>query len=180
MKKLSFILIAMAVVYQSASAQGFGYGVKAGVNVSSMSDFVNSRSIAGFTGGVFAELKLLPIFGVSADILYSRQGVKGETAAVNTTTKTDYLNIPILANYYIFPGLAVKAGLQPGFLLGARQSGESIRNAFKTADLMIPIGISYKLPLLGLIFDARYNIGTVDVFKGSKNNFFSFTAGWRL
>lgn len=189
MKKLSFILIAMAVVYQSASAQGFGYGVKAGVNVSSMSDFANSKSIAGFTGGFFAELKLIPILGVSADILYSRQGVKsdevisGDVRIHATTVKTDYLNIPILANYYILPGLAVKAGLQPGFLLGARQDGRSIKSDFKTVDLTVPVGVSYKLPLIGLIFDARYNIGVTNVIKegpSSRNNFFSLTVGRRL
>ena len=34
--------------------------------------------------------------------------------------RLNYLNIPILANFYVTKGLALKAGIQPGFLIGSK------------------------------------------------------------
>ena len=33
-----------------------------------------------------------------------------------------FLNIPILANFYVWKGLAIKAGLQPGFKLYSKEN----------------------------------------------------------
>lgn len=186
MKKFIFSVVAAVAVCTVTSAQsyGFGMGAKAGINVSSMSNFKDSRAIVGFTGGIFADLRLTRCFGLSADVLYSREGVRYKEANANVTLRTDYLNVPILANYYIVPGLAVKTGLQTGFLLAANRNSHgtqvNVKSNFRNADLTIPVGLSYEL-VCGLIFDARYNFGVINVAKtggDTNNNFFSLTAGW--
>ena len=49
----------------------FGFGVKVGLNVSSMSDLDDSNSKPGFTAGVFADYRFNDWFALSADLLLS-------------------------------------------------------------------------------------------------------------
>lgn len=113
-------------------AKDFSYGLKAGLNIASLSyddseikmnDYVKSRM--GLTIGAFGTLKLGTDLGVSLELLYSQQGCEFDqfiTDALGITSfKMDYLNIPILLNWYVpgATGLSVKAGLQPAFLLSS-------------------------------------------------------------
>ena len=98
--------------------------------------------------------------------------------------KTDNLNIPILANFYLVKGLAVKAGIQPGFLLKAKNNDVDVKAAYKKADVAVPVGVSY-LFNCGLILDARYNIGLTSLAKdtfgdNNQNRLFQLSAGWRF
>ena len=99
----------------------------------------------------------------------------------NGTLKLDYINIPILANVYVVKGLALKAGIQPGFCINKKVSiggvSVDIDEAFKqadtnykinTVDFSIPIGLSYEYN--GLIIDARYNLGVTKVASGYVEN----------
>ena len=180
MKKILLTLMAACAVFSFASAQetGFGFGVKAGVNISNQTLDDAAKYKAGFTGGIFADYRTCNWFAVSVDVLYSRQGTKGEGVKV----KTDNLNIPILANFYLVKGLAVKAGIQPGFLLKAKNNDVDVKAAYKKADVAVPVGVSY-LFNCGLILDARYNIGVTNLAKNTgytRNSVFAVTAGWRF
>lgn len=194
MKKLGFILVALVMVYQSTSAQGYGLGVKAGLNVSNVSNIIDTQNKPGFTGGIFVYIKVIPLVSISADVLYSNQGYKSNGLLFGGDGKLalHYINFPVLANFYVFRGLAVKTGLQPGFLMAARRTvteanrsvTTSVKHLYHNADLSIPVGISYEMLLLiGLIFDARYNFGVTNIFKEGNtahNNFFSLTAGLKF
>ena len=164
MKKVLLSIAALFTVATYASAQetGFGFGPKVGINLS------NQTLLDG-------DYKT----GLTADVLYSRQGTKGEGVKV----KTDNLNIPILANFYLVKGLAVKAGIQPGFLLKAKNNDVDVKAAYKKADVAVPVGVSY-LFNCGLILDARYNIGLTSLAKDkdivTRNSVFAITAGWRF
>ena len=179
MKKVLLSIAALFTVATYASAQetGFGFGPKVGINLSNQT-LLDGDYKTGLTAGVFADYRFSNLFALSADVLYSRQGAKGDDAKI----KTDNLNIPILANFYLVKGLAVKAGVQPGFLLGAND----MKDAFKTFDLAVPVGVSYDFNC-GLILDARYNIGVTKVAKAEysddskiRNSVFAVTAGWRF
>lgn len=91
----------------------FGFGVKVGLNVSSMSDLDDSNSKPGFTAGVFADYRFNDWFALSADLLYSREGTTIKSDGYKLTMKSNYLNIPILANFYVLDKLAFKVGVQP-------------------------------------------------------------------
>jgi hypothetical protein len=107
-----------------------------------------------------------------------------------TSIKLDYLNIPILINWYLpwVEGLTIKGGLQPAFLLsssvdyGNVSVGMDDSDSFETFDFAIPLGVSYELDF-GLLLDVRYNIGMTDIYKdGSKgkNAVFQITLGYRF
>ena len=95
----------------------------------------------------------------------------------------DYINIPILANYYITKGLAVKAGIQPAFKVKAeaKVDGKSYdMDGSKSFDLSIPVGLSYEIS--DFVIDARYNWGMTKLLEGfdSKNTVFQFTVGYKF
>lgn len=204
MKKILLFAAAAVLTATAASAQ-FKMGAKVGANMSNLSnikfDDTKVQSRFGLTAGVFAEYALSEKFALSADVLYSQQGnvLKAKEGNDKMTNKYDYLNIPVLANYYVFDGFAVKAGLQPGMLLSAKSKytgstdGEydgttdlKKEKAVETFDLAIPVGVSYELPM-GLQFDARYALGMLktnkikdDGEKDSKNGVFSLTVGYKF
>lgn len=174
-----------------ASAQtGFGWGVKGGLNLTGVSNFEHSQTKTGFVVGAFADYRFTDHFALSADVLYSRQGVSfGKEEDVRTKERLNYLNVPILANYYIVGGLAVKAGIQPGFLLNskavAKQDGNTVKSdieGLSGADFSIPVGVSYDCPF-GIILEARYNIGVSNIASeggSSRNSVFSIMVGYRF
>ena len=106
----------------------FGFGVKVGLNVSSMSDLDDSNSKPGFTAGVFADYRFNDWFALSADLLYSREGTTIKSDGYKQTMKSNYLNIPILANFYVLDKLAFKVGVQPGIFLSAKIKDNSSGN----------------------------------------------------
>ena len=186
MKQILLTLMAACAVFSFASAQetGFGFGVKAGVNISNQTLDDAAKYKAGFTGGIFADYRTCNWFAVSVDVLYSRQGSKIENSDIKL--RTDYLNIPVLANFYLTRGMALKTGVQPGFLLAAKAKEGDVKvdakNIYKTFDLSIPVGLSYDFKF-GLILDARYNIGVTNLAKDAgctRNSVFAVTAGWRF
>ena len=98
MKKILLTLMAACAVFSFASAQetGFGFGVKAGVNISNQTLDDAAKYKAGFTGGVFVDYRTCNWFAVSVDVLYSRQGSKIENSDIKL--RTDYLNRQFLSD----------------------------------------------------------------------------------
>ena len=115
------------------------------------------------------------------------QGAKEKVEGVDCTMKLDYLNVPILANVYVAPGLAVKLGIQPGFKLSAKAkaevsgaSAETDLDDIKGFDLAIPVGVSYQYQ--NIVLDARYNWGVTKIMDDvdSKNSVFQITLGYKF
>lgn len=183
MKKL-FLAIAAMVLSANVNAQNevgqVSIAPTVGLNIASVSDFDHTKSKAGLAVGAVAEYGVAEKFGVSAGVMFSMQGCgfKGEDEKV----KLNYLNIPILANYYVYKGLAVKAGVQPGILLSAKSGDVDIKDNMKGFDLSIPVGASYEYQ--NFVLDARYNIGVTKAnkegSKSNKNGVFQITLGYKF
>ena len=186
MKKIIMMAV-MAVAALSANAQQeagtFSIQPKAGLTVSSLSGD-GTKAKAGFTAGVEGMYQATQKFGVSLGVMYSMQGAKSKA---NSDLKVNYgyINIPILANYYVVKGLAVKAGIQPGFMVSAKEkygdTSVNVKDGCKTFDFTIPVGVSYEIA--NVVFDARYNFGltkTVKNYDKGKNGVFTFTVGYKF
>ena len=102
-----------------------------------------------------------------------------------------FLNIPILANFYVWKGLAIKAGLQPGFKLSSKEEGElggkrttfNLDDEVNNFDVAVPLGISYDFG--HLVLDARYTIGLKRILKDKsdldcKNITFQIGLGYKF
>lgn len=169
------------------------------------------KGLVGPVAGVELEYKHNPKLGFSAAVLYSMQGRKYDDVAAydqamktgmvsskkNATISTErhhYINIPLTANYYVVPGLALRAGLQLGVLF--HKSGtqdwpydnESPKHNISVSpnkfDLSIPVGVSYALSN-GLQFDLRYNHGLTKISSSAglikeSNRVIQFSVGYRL
>lgn len=115
------------------------------------------------------------------------QGAKTTEEGVDCTWKLDYLNVPILANFYVAKGLALKLGVQPGFKLsskakfkGSGASKEVDVDGIKSVDLSIHVGLSYQYQ--NIVFDARYNWGVTKIVDDadSKHSVFQITVGYKF
>jgi len=201
MKKLLF-LASMMMLSMGAFAQ-FAPGTlsiqpKVGLNIANLSDLDNTDPRLGVVVGAELEYQFTDLLSLSAGALYSMQGCKSDNGIslfgidVNTksTTKTDYLNIPILLNVYVTKGLAVKLGLQPGMNLSAKSKYEGSVAGYggesegdidvQSFDLSLPIGVSYEIS--NFVIDGRYNFGLSKVFENAdpKHSVFQITLGYKF
>lgn len=181
MKKL-LIMAAFVLSSIGAFAQYSGGEItiqpKVGLNVTNLTNSEGDWK-AGLAAGAEIEYHVTPMLGLSGGLIYSMQGTKDDETKMNL----DYLNIPIMANVYVAPGLALKAGLQPAINLSAKvkQGGVSVDlDGIESFDFSIPVGISYEYS--NLVFDARYNIGLTKIADGlnSKNQVLQITVGYKF
>jgi len=185
-----------------------------GLNFASLTKFDNYKTRTGLNIGLEAEYGVTEKFGVTAGFFYSQQGAKtkdfhlamnnniigGKEFNGKATIKLDYINIPILAQYYLIPGLAIKAGIQPGFNVlkkvaldgtvyqGGVQGGnpEKIDESFKINEgvkgfaFAIPVGLSYEYK--NFVLDARYNIGVTKAGSDydGHHSVFNISLGYKI
>lgn len=147
----------------------------------------------GFTTGVDAEYQLNEWLGLSGGLQYSMQGCKEDEVKFNS----NYLNIPLLAHFYVADGLALNVGIQPGILVNSKIKVQGVSvdvdDLFETFDFSIPLGISYEIS--NFVIDARYNLGVTKVIKEGnwdvygltissqpdlRNSVFQITLGYRF
>ena len=194
MKKLLMMLV-MAAVAMTASAQntlrdkgtitlqpkvGVGIGVLSGEWTSAPG--VDNKTRTGFVAGVEGEYYVNDWLGIAAGLNYAQQGWKFEGGGESATTKLDYLNVPLTGNFYVAKGLALKTGVQFGFLMSAKDEGVDIKDGCEKLNLSIPIGVSYEIS--DFVVDLRYNVSVSKAFKadGSKmrSDLFQVTLGYKF
>ena len=98
---------------------------------------------------------------ISAAVKYEQLGWKFKDV---DAFKLDYINIPVMANFYVAKGFALKIGLQPGFKVNAKQGGNDLKKV-KSFNFAIPVGLSYEFKN-GITLDLRggYSLTRVDDF----------------
>ena len=174
MKKL---LVMAAMVLSSVGAfaqQSAGTTTiqpKIGLNVSTIAD---GDWKAGFAAGAEFQYQATNQVGIAFGALYSAQGFKKD----HFTWTPGYINIPVTLNFYVAQGLALKAGVQPGFMVAKDDMKDDYINTF---DFSVPVGLSYEYQ--NFVFDARYNIGCTKVFKNTDegyNNVIQITIGYKF
>jgi len=182
MKKILMLVVVAMMATLSASAQGMYIKPMVGANLTKfVGDVQNQKYKVGIAAGAEFGYDISEQFGLSAGLIYAIQGSK--TKGADNNTNVDYLNIPILANYYIIPGLAIKAGPQIGIRTRAKHDDIDLKDAFKTIDFSIPVGLSYEIS--DFVIDARYNIGISNIAKDSgddkmRNSVFQLTLGYKI
>ena len=189
MKKL-FMIAALMVATLSANAQN-EQGVitlqpKVGMNLSTITGDGDQKMKFGLVAGAEAEYGISENFGIDFGVLYSMEGCrfKADGADKSLFWNLDYINIPILAQFYPTKGLALKAGVQPGFNVRHKASydGNSANmDGVNSFNFSIPVGLSYEIS--SFVIDARYNIGITKIFKDAdqgRNSTTSLTVGYKF
>lgn len=170
-KNIVFISIAILGLL-NINAQEIKFGAKAGVNFATIAGD-ETEGVKGRTSlhvGAVSEFIISEKFSIQPELLYSAQGAKYEDADFKETIKLDYLNLPIMAKFYVADGFSLEAGPQVGFLLSAKgeleAGGESvevdIKDFVEGIDFGLNFGVGYKLPS-GINFGLRYNLGLSNI-----------------
>ena len=191
MKKVMLLAVAL-LAFCAAKAQpavgDFNWGAKVGFNISNITNCDKNKLSLHL--GAFAEKRYSDLMGASAELIYSRQGFRGKDKDLDVKYKTrvNYLNIPILAKFFVWEGLSVDVGPQFGFAINAKtkakvdgSSAKTKLKDFNVFDFSIPIGVTYRVE--DIFVSARYNIGLTDVFDAgvnNKNHVFQLSIGYNL
>lgn len=179
MKKSVLVIALMLMSTTFISAQEFVYfGVKGGVNFSSFTgdgydDFVDPEERTSFHLGLLAEIPVSDRFSIQPEVLYSAQGydISSMDGADDVEFQLDYINVPVLAKFYLFNRFSIEAGPQIGFLVNkeidTNPTGDggdiSINDDnYKDVDFALGLGASYKFS--NFFVSGRYNIGLSDIY----------------
>ena len=185
------MIAALMVAALSANAQNevgqFTLQPKAGINISTITGDGDQKAKIGLVAGVEAEYGIAEKFGIAFGALYSMEGYRlADYAGTDKSLKCnlDYINIPILAQFYPVKGLAIKAGVQPAFNVRHKASFDgntSTIDGVQGFNLSIPVGLSYEIS--NFVIDARYNIGITKIYKDAdqgRNSTISITVGYKF
>ena len=188
MKTIIISAIFFLVSTLNGASQTFEFGLKAGVNLATISGNVSDLDTrTGLLFGVVGEFDVWLNFSIQPELLYSTQGFKAD----GDTVKIDYLNLPIMGKYYVAEGLSLEFGPQLGLLLSANSEIDDegdVGYQYSSIDFGINFGLGYKLES-GLNFGIRYNLGLAnmanfidEIFNDYKiqNSVFQISVGYNI
>jgi hypothetical protein len=188
----AFLLLLLTV--QSVSAQQrWSIGPRVGANISNqMGDLPGDvKWLAGWSVGGFIMYSDINHFGISADVLYSQKGARLVNVLVGRdrvryTHRLNYLEVPILARYF----LTLSGNFRPNFFLGPSiafllnakmkdyaggiipQPDRELTDVYRPADLGLVGGIALNFEVAKgkrVLLDARYTYGLIDVTIGTNS-----------
>jgi hypothetical protein len=179
------VLFLAAFAAQPAAAD---FGVKGGLALSTLSFSALAEApplvnLKAPVGGIFFGMGF-GLFSVQPEVLYVRMGGRMEEGADWIEDRLDYIQIPILLKIHVLPGPispAVYAGPYGSFRLGAKEveniggvtDSFDIKDQIKSTDygLVFGGGIDFKLPVLKLSAEVRYNLGLVNIAKNAPSGY---------
>lgn len=181
---------------RKASSLTIKYGVKAGVNMSTMGNDMkfdpNFGMGTGFRIGAMANFhwgqrtaNSLPgtgWLGIQPEIMYSYQSVKTGGDNINMS----YIQVPVMLKVYPLAALSIEVGPEFNYLVATSPKQLTVDGAtIKTGDcsgfnMGVGVGAAYELEM-GLTLGDRYSLGFTDMAKNLKwknNGNIQITVGW--
>ncbi len=192
MKKVFLAIV--VVIGLGVNAQNVKFGLKAGLNVANVSNLeseIKFDSRMAYHVGAMAEIGLTERFAVQPEVLFSVQGVRKKEGGATATFNLNYVNVPVMAKYYVIDGLSLEVGPQVGFLTtgefklegaGEENGTVDVKDNLKKVDFGLNFGTSYNYQNFNL--GVRYNLGLTDISKereegdASKNGVFQVSLGY--
>ena len=194
MKKI-FAFIAAAFMAISASAQSeagsFTLQPNVGVTYSTATgDGSDADGAFALTAGVEGMYMVNDKFGAALGLNLTGYNVSKTFRKEDVVYSNYYFNIPVTANYYVAPGLALKAGIAFNILATAKIDGYDeydygltklkVKDLYKSTFVSIPVGASYEIN--DFVFNLRYNFGVSNIQKDADGSFnaLTFTVGYKF
>lgn len=204
----SSLAFAQTTSTSTSSSNPITFGVKGGMNVSSLSngaDLSDSKSKIGFNAGVFANIPIASSFSIQPEVIYNDLGSKvtreytvlGNKFKNESSTNLGYIAVPVMFQYNALPNLYLEAGPEFGFLVSAKDKFKSSTNGntntqissrnkddFKTFNFGIGIGAGYYFTQ-NLGVTVRYTAGVTDIYKTNsgdavRNNVFQVGLAYKF
>lgn len=187
----AIVMMASTSVFAQHEVGSVTLQPRAGVNIANFTKANGADPRIGLAAGAELEYQMNSWVSLAGGVMYSMQGSKEERGGATATLQIDYLNVPIVANFYVLKGLAIKAGIQPGFKvsskLKASSGGVSITGGLdeiigkvKGFDLSLPVGLSYEVS--NFVIDGRWNVGATKIFEGGdhQHSVVQITLGYKF
>ena len=144
MKKILFLVTICLLVAGSVSAQQYYYGPRrhvrraperrpnnddfyrvkvgltGGLNIANTVDAYNSNystgSIAAWNAGLYLDIPLVYPLSFEPEVLFSQKGYSAQTTDGNLTSRSNFIDVPLLAKFHLAPGFNFLIGPQLSFL----------------------------------------------------------------
>lgn len=194
MKKL-FLAAAMALISFTSFAQGLSWNVKAGMNMSSMSNMDESKMKVGFNAGVGAEYAFNETWSVRPSLLFTTKGVKVDDEGYKETYNPMYIELPVMGavTFPLSDGVNLVISTGPYFAYGiggkVKADGEKI-NFFgdgedeaggKRFDCGWGVGVAAEFGRFFVGLNGEFGLTKVaEGDKAPKNTNFSIGVGFKL
>lgn len=191
MKKIfAFIAAAFMAISASAQSEAGSFTLQPNVGVTySTATGDGGKSVDGafgLTAGVEGMYMANEQLGLALGLNYTGYNVSKTFLKEDVIYSNYYFNIPVTANYYVAPGLALKAGIAFNILSTAKVDGEDeagkikFKDYYKSTFVSIPVGASYEIN--DFVFNLRYNFGVSNIQKDADGSFnaLTFTVGYKF
>ena len=180
-------LVLGAAIAMSSLTFAQQFGIKAGMNVSSLStdsQLSDQGSKIGFNAGLFMNAPIAENFSIQPELLYSQMGDKYNQTIGGTTyarsRHIDYVTLPVMFQYNATPAFYLEAGPEFGVMVNAKNkyTNESANNTIAESgdykdrlnnfNFGIGLGAGYYFtPQIGVT--ARYVAGLTDIYNSDNN-----------
>lgn len=183
----SSLAFAQTTKTTNSSSSDVRFGVKAGMNVSSLSNdetLDDQKSKIGFNAGVFATIPVAASFNIQPEVIYSQYGSKADYTVLgdkySSSTNLDYVTVPVMFQYNFVPNFYVEAGPEFGLMVSAKNkvknesngnssTTDNYKDNLNTFNFGIGLGAGYYFTdNIGIT--ARYVAGITDVAKDRPSN----------
>ena len=191
MKKFfAFIAAAFMAISASAQSEAGSFTLQPNVGVTyTTATGDGGKSVDGafgLTAGVEGMYMANEQLGLALGLNYTGYNVSKTFRKEDVVYSNYYFNIPVTANYYVAPGLALKAGIAFNILSTAKVDGEDevgmikFKDYYKSTFVSIPVGASYEIN--DFVFNLRYNFGVSNIQKEGDGSFnaLTFTVGYKF
>jgi hypothetical protein len=167
MKKTMMILVAsvLSLSFFTAAAQ-LSPGIKGGLNSAYLSGFEGDNRVSGHVG-FFLHHTINSRWCFQPELLYSGEGQRYISEGEERTLALDYIQVPLMVQYYPVKKLYFEVGPQLGMLVSARDKGNgadniNVKEDFTATQLGLNLGMGVNLTRnVGLY--GRYSFGLTDV-----------------
>ncbi len=177
------LLVSLSLQAQTAATNPIYIGARAGMNLGTASfspdlpSGVSKSMRTGLAAGIYAEFGVAEGLSISAEGLYSQEGVKLSAGGSDETFKVDFIKIPVNLRYaFNIPNSTVKPFIFGGGNVGITAKGEvettlgttDIKDSLESASFGIQFGagVSFEVsPGVNLFLDGQYCIGLKNLSK---------------
>jgi opacity protein-like surface antigen len=192
MKKVFLGLgIVLGTMAFAQSTAGPRFGIKAGGNLSDLTNLDREKSKIGFYAGVFMNAPISSDFSIQPEVVYSQQGSKYKDNVLGLDkTNLGYINVPVMVQYNATPEFYLEAGPEFGFLVDAKDKyningntrSVDVKDNLNTFNFGMGLGAGYRFTP-NISINARYTAGFTNIVKNNggdsvKNNNFQLGLGY--
>lgn len=171
-RKTLILVVAMIVATQLYAQKKVSPGIRAGVNLATLSN-INADFKTDFYAGGILSLNLGQRYTLQPELIYTRQGANNvvfmdeETGASNgqENVTIQYLSLGVINKFYFVEGFHGLVGPSIDMKIGKNFPRIDFDDDdYGGVDLGIALGLGYTLPI-GLTFEGRFKTGMLDAFN---------------